>query len=187
MARQVQGVDGGRFGERIDIEQPVVQIAAKPVDEQDRSALARPFGVPDAADRKVRELVGGTRLLLVLDRGHLERRDIGLDVRIRHGRRRKHTEQRAYRVDLAGHADTLAQEAAVGSLHDIGDLVGLDIHDFVTSRDLDAFLHVPCGKGALLHREAPFRHEDRGDLIAHAGQAPAVLRTASAMRSGEGM
>ena len=83
-------------------------------------------------------------------------------------------EQRADGQHLAVIGDALAQNAADRALEDIGDLRGLDVHDFLARRDGLALLDRPFRQGAFLHGKTPFRHDDRLD-VGH-GAAPAAIK-----------
>src|SRR5262245_56418270 len=74
---KVQREDRSSRTDGIYVEEPVVEVAAEAVDEDDRVALTRALGIAQAAALRVGETVGWTLLLLVvIRRRNLERRNI---------------------------------------------------------------------------------------------------------------
>src|SRR5262249_59934798 len=63
---QIQGHHGALLAQRIEIEEPVVEIAPEAVDEQHHGDGVALSGVPDANAPDVDELIGGRGGLLVL-------------------------------------------------------------------------------------------------------------------------
>ena len=171
VAGQIEGIGGPAGGERFLIELPVVEIAAKAVDEHDRHALAlaeRQVADPPAAGVEVSRLrrcgpgFGGMGGELLLELG-----DEGIEVGVGHRGVGDHAEQRADRHGLALADHDPAQRPGDRALEHVRDLGGLDVEDLVARLDLGALLDQPLGDHPLLHRQAPFGHDDRPDRIAH--------------------
>ena len=59
------------------------------------------------------------------------------------------------------------QQAVHGRFHDIGDFGRLDFEKLISFGKLLALLLEPSDDLALGHRQAPFRHRDRGDFGGH--------------------
>ena len=168
MAWQVERVDRPGIGDGVDVEKPVVEVAAEAVDQHDRIAAARTLCIAKVAAPRLDALVGWFRSLLdVAGRRNLEGLDIGVDLGVADLRRRQDAKQRLDRIDLPDLADAAPEQPAIGGFHRIGDLLRLDVHDLLAGLDRLPFLDVPGRERSLLHGEAPFRHDERRDGLAH--------------------
>ena len=146
----------------VEVEQPVVEVAAEAVQEHDRLAalaLAQARAAWPAADRRRSRAAGppsssaspgtnvawnsATKASMSASR-HLgaaitpSRPPTGIDVA------------------LAGRRGGAARRRR--ALDGAGDLLGLDLGDLVADGDLGALLDQPARRAALLHRQAPLGH-----------------------------
>ncbi|MCY1235682.1 hypothetical protein D9M72_483070 [compost metagenome] len=193
MAGQVERHHGVRVGQGIEVEQPVVQVSAKSVDEEHGFGAATLAGIadPDAVD--VGKLVRGSGVFFAsIVRRRFISRDIVIDLRIAHLRRCQHAQQRLHRQHVAGLRHLAAQRARVGRLHRIGNLVGFHVEDRQAHGNLGAFVDQPRIDRAFLHRQAPLGHHDRdnrgGNCGCHQCLPPfMVLRAAATICAALGM
>ena len=191
MAGEVKRVDGAAGGQRLDIEQPVVEVTAEAVQQDERLAALAGTQEPQRARVDCHGLRRRPRLLLGLP-GHEARLEVGhegIDVRLGDIGLGDHAEQAADgdNVALGGHAP--AQDPSHGGLDRAVDLLRLDLGHLVTDGELRALVHQPLEDPALGHGQAPLGHAQLLDVRAHralAVAAPATSRTASAIFSGDG-
>ena len=188
VTRQVDRIDGTVLGELLDIEQPIVGIAAKSMNEDDRNRLAlgsrrlEDSGLAAALDLALGDRAGA----VIGQRRDHEARDKSVDVGVGNRRRRHDRDQSADRQNVARIRHEPANNSRGGAFKHIGDLGSLDLRDFLAFFDLGAILDEPPGQGALLHRQAPFRHDDRLNF-AHLARPPITARTASRIFAGLGI
>ena len=170
MPRQVEGVDRTRRGKRLVVEQPVVEVAAEAVDQDDRRAAFAPCEIADLPPVDLHRLGGGAAVLVIVFGRHevgLEVGDEGVDVGVGNALIGDDAEQAADRQHVAFLGDAAPEHAGVRRLDRAGDLLGLDIDDLIARRERIAFAHKPSGDLPLLHGEAPFGHANGADAFAH--------------------
>src|ERR1019366_1490933 len=138
------------------------------MNEDDRVACARSFRVAQPARRRFGKKIDRTLVLFIFGcRRNLESSNIGVYFRVGHIRRRKNSNQRLDRIDLTDLSYPPPQDAAIGGLHGIGYLVGLDIQYLLANRNDLSLIDVPSRKRALFHGKAPFRHDEWLNFLAH--------------------
>ena len=167
MTGKIERIDGGILSQRIDIEEPIVEIAAEAVDQNDTVIARSTLGVANAAIGQIDELVFRPCLAfpaLLGNRRHIGG-DIVIDLLLGDALIRNDPEERLHRVNDAGLADPPAQRAGIARLDAAGDLIRLDFEDRLADIDTPARLDEPTGELALLHRQAPFGHDDRNDAL----------------------
>ena len=190
MAGKVEGDHRRLRGEGVEVEEPVVEVAAEPVNEEDRLGALPLHRVTKPPGRRLRVLVGDPFLLfvLVLVLGDHEPRDEGVDVLVAHLPLDENPEQGLHREQVALLRDQATEQAPVGRLERARDLLRLDLDDLVANRDLVPFGHQPAHHRPLLHGEAPLRHHDRRDRSRHgcvlSWRRSGVRRTRSGPRRG---
>jgi hypothetical protein len=192
VARQVERVHGAVAAQRLDVEQPVVQVAAEAVQEHDRlAALARAQEAQaQPAHRHGLRRRPGLLLGRLGDEGGLEVGHEGVDVGVGHARVGDHAEQAADRDHVALRGHPPAEDARRGRLDRAVDLLRLDLGDLGPHGQLGALVHEPRDEPPLGHGQAPLGHAQLLDRRAHrapAVAAPATSRTAAAIWSGDGM
>ena len=165
VSRQIRRNDGAVGDQRRLIEQPVVEVTAKAV-QQDGGLVGG--SLPQVVDRQFANLdrlglvaaLFGARFL-----GYealLELSNEGIDLRVGYLFAGEHAQQRAHRQGIAGDGHGPAQRAGVGHLDGAGNLLRFDQHH------LGAGLHgvrpsrdKPVAHYALGHAQAPLGHGDR--------------------------
>ena len=150
----------------IDVEQPVVQITAKAVHKEHRRTLdCAAARVADTYAIDVGKKVGRTGLLGIVRVAdwHDVGGDVGVDLGVADIAAGEHAQQRLDRQQLTLIGHLAPQQAGVGGLDGVGDLVGFDVDDGHAHRDLGADFDQPGANRALGHRQAPFGHDDGGD------------------------
>ena len=170
MPRQVEGVDRPLGGERVVVEEPIVEVAAEAVDEDDRRAAFALRQIADVPPGDLDRLGGRAAVLVVVLGRHevgQEIRDEGVDVAVGDALVGDDAEQAADRQHVALLRHMAAQHAGVRRLDRAGDLLGLDVDDLIARRKRIALADQPAGDLALLHGEAPFGHANGADGVAH--------------------
>src|ERR1035441_4109675 len=139
--------------ECVDVEQPVVDIAAKAVNQDDWHPVRGPapgVAYPQAVDINEIEFRGGALVLLLglwRDPGRNVAVDVGIaDVCFRH-----YPEERLDRQYLALRCNLSSQSPRIRRLNLVRDLVRLNFKNRHADGDLRSFLHQPCDQGALPH------------------------------------
>ena len=124
MPRQVEGVDHALGGERFVVEQPVVEVAAEAVDQDDRRAAFAPREITNRAPRDLHGLGRRSAVLIVV----LGRHEVGqkvadkrIDVGIGDALVGDDAEQAAHRQHVALLGDATPQHTGVGCLDRAGD------------------------------------------------------------------
>jgi len=109
----------------------------------------------------------GLGFLVARRLGDLKPSDERIDLDFRHLVDSHHGEQRADRQGRTGRRHDAPQSTRGGRFDDVGDLRGLDLQDLFALGKALALLLEPAHDRTLSHRQAPFRHRDRGDGGAH--------------------
>ena len=188
VAGQVDGDDAGHGADDRQVEHPVVEIAAKAVQENncrragakvEVAQAARLASDADLADdgfwRGWTSLGIALRALRVLGQQGVDLRLVGARLA-----------QNRYGLAAGHHGprfrQNAQQHARAGAFQHIGDLRGFDIDQFVARTHRIARGAVPDAYLALFHRQAPFGHGDQLEA-AHGRMSLA----AAMMRAADGM
>ena len=188
MPGQVERIDDVLLRQCLLVEEPVAEVAAEPVEKEDRLAAQAELEVTDAPAAQVDLL--GCRPLAGVGRGRrdearLEGRDNGVDLFLRNIGVGDDRDEGADGQLLALLGQLAAQHAAGGHLQPARDLVGLDVADLVTGGDAVADLPVPGRQPSFLHRMAPLRNSDGMDG-GHGSLIRSLRRVRRRRRSGRG-
>ena len=163
MPRQVDRIRRTGLGENSLVEHPAQPVASESVDEENGDALR--FALPDeldAAPASFQDLVSGARILACgLEIKVLEKiLHVGVDVAVRNPCGRQHAEKRSDRDRLTVLDDDAPKRPGRGRLMAAGNLGGLDLDDLVARGNVVANIRLPRDNRALLHRQAPFGHQN---------------------------
>src|SRR5262249_5512365 len=132
MTGQVKGIDRRLLRQRVDVEQPIVEIAAEAMDQDNGCFPFAPSGEAHPAERQIGKQVPRPGLLFLgRGGGGGVASDESIDLGIGHLVVRQYPEKRLYRIDRAGFSDDPAQRARVPGLDDASDLLGLDVEKLV--------------------------------------------------------
>ncbi len=166
MPRKIKRIGGVALGESFLIEHPVIEIAAIAMNKNDgRSPCLTDLQETQTGAAGIDGFgfgtgVAGGRVPIEIV---IEFLDVSLDRRLIDRGRCDNAEQRPHRHGRAGFDHDLPERAGDRAFIDIGDLGGLDVHDVLAGFDLGARFDKPRRDHALLHRETPFRHDNRLD------------------------
>ena len=119
MPRQVEGMDHPLGGQRLVVEQPVVEVAAEAVDQDDRRAAFAPREVADRAPGDFHRLGRWAAVLVVVLGRHevrLKVGDEGVDIGIGDAHVGDDAEQAADRKHVALLGDAAPQHACIRRL-----------------------------------------------------------------------
>ena len=142
------------------IEQPVVQVTAKPM-EQDRGVAS--FSALEIAHRLAEDLdrfgLRGSTFVFSFF-GHetgLKLGHEGVDLPLRYAAVGDHPNQARHRHHIADLRD-LPDDARLRDFETAGDLLRFDLDDFIAGSNFRAILGEPGDNFPLGHGEAPLRH-----------------------------
>ncbi len=152
VARQIECIDGPGCRKRLDIEEPIVRIASKAVDEDGRNAVLR-------TSTKLVENIAAAQMSLALDDfGAVvvcafddKSSNEGIDLGITNRRRRQHGQQRSHRNNFAAFRDLAPQNAGNRTLEHVRDFRRFDFCYFVAFLNVGALADGPANKRALRH------------------------------------
>lgn len=173
MTGQVERQNTEGFGKRVNVEEPVSQIAAKAVQEHHGHfgfRSARSVADPDAVDACAFKRRAGVVRIVSGGRKH-ETLHKAVDFLLADLRLGKYAQEGTDRERLAGTRNPPAQQTRVGRFNRVADLVGFHIHDRGAHSDPASFVDQPIHNRSFAHLEPPFRHDDGGNACGSFGCA----------------
>ena len=165
MRGQVQRDNRKAFRQRVNIEKPITQVAAKAMQQHQWHALfgsAPRIAHPNTIDLRI--VIRGTTVLVVRtgDR-HLKRRHECINFRVANLGLRHHAQQPPHRECFTRLRDTAPEQPSVRGFNRIAELIGFHIQNRHANMDTGSHIDQPIRNGSLAHFEAPFGHDDRRD------------------------
>ena len=155
------------FGRQLaKVEQPVVQITAKTMDQEHCLVTVTLTCVTQFLTVQLKPLIGRLGAVFVGFRRYeigIELSDKSIDVRVRGVSLGQHPQQSAYRQHLIRFGYPPAQNTGVSGFDSTSDFIGLDVQELLARTDGLAFFGNPFADPAFAHRQAPFRHYNRAN------------------------